>query len=98
MATYSQHLRHQSLAEGNACRIVEGHVENFVPMPYGGHSSESFVVSGVTFRYSDFNVTDAFNNTASHGGPIRSDSYVRICYDPSDKAILRLEVRDPKKG
>jgi tryptophan-rich sensory protein len=92
--TYSQHLRHKSLAQGNGCRVVEGPVEQFVPMPYGGHAVESFSVSGISFRYSDFIVTDGFNNTASHGGPIRSDSYVRICYDPTGNVILRLEIRD----
>jgi len=59
-------------------------------MPYTGHADESFNVAGVHFRYSDFGATDAFNNTASHGGPITKDSYVRICYDPSGNAILRL--------
>jgi hypothetical protein len=93
-ATYSQHLRHKSLAQENGCRVVEGPVEQFVPMPYGGHAVESFSVSGISFRYSDFIVTDGFNNTASHGGPIRGDSYVRICYDPIGNVILRLEIRD----
>jgi hypothetical protein len=93
-ATYSQHLRHKSLAQENGCRVVEGPVEQFVPMPYGGHAVESFSVSGISFRYSDFIVTDGFNNTASHGGPLRSDSYVRICYDPTGNVILRLEIRD----
>jgi len=37
-ATYSQHLRHKSLAQENGCRVVEGPVEQFVPMPYGGHA------------------------------------------------------------
>jgi hypothetical protein len=92
--TYSQHLRHKSLAQENGCRVVEGPVEQFVPMPYGGHAVESFSVSGISFRYSDFIVTDGFNNTASHGGPLRSDSYVRICYDPTGNVILRLEIRD----
>jgi hypothetical protein len=63
-------------------------------MPYAGHAEESFSVSGVPFRYSDFQITDGFNNTSSHGGPIKSDSYVRICYDPSGNVILRLEIRD----
>jgi hypothetical protein len=39
-------------------------------------------------------VTDAFNNTASHGGPIRAGQTVRICYDPDTHAILRLAIRD----
>jgi hypothetical protein len=65
-------------------------------MPYAGHALETFSVDGVPFGYSDFNITDGFNNTASHGGPIHGDSYVRICYDPKDSAILRLEIRDFK--
>jgi len=31
-----------------------------------------------------------------HGGPIKGDSYVRICYDPSGNVILRLYIRDFK--
>jgi hypothetical protein len=94
--TYSQYQRHEALAQGSGCRVVEGPVEHFVPMPYGGHSVESFSVSGVLFSYSDFIVTDGFNNTSSHGGPINRDSYVRICYDPVGNVILRLEIRDFK--
>src|ERR1700722_16580628 len=94
--TYSQYHRHKALAQENGCRIVEGPVEHFVPMPWAGHPVESFSVSGVLFSYSDFNVTDGFNNTSSHGGPINRDSYVRICYDPAGNVILRLEIRDFK--
>ena len=61
-----------------------------------GMHRESFAVDGVPFGYSDFIITDGFNNTSSHGGPIKSDSYVRICYDPSSHVILRLEIRDFK--
>ena len=39
-------------------------------------------------------MTDGFNQTSSHGGPIKDNSYVRICYDPSGNVILRLEIRD----
>jgi hypothetical protein len=94
--TYSQHLRHRTLAQNNGCRVVEGPVEYFIPMPYEGHSEESFFVSGMPFHYSDFNITDGFNNTSSHGGPINASSYVRICYDPAGNVILRLEIRDFK--
>jgi hypothetical protein len=94
--TYPAHLRHQALARENTCRVVEGPVENFVPMPVAGHADESFSVAGVPFRYSDFVVTDGFNNSSSHGGPISKDSYVRICYDPAGNVILRLEIRDFK--
>ena len=96
LGTYTSYLRHRALARDNKCRAVEGPVENFVPMPVTGHSDESFSVAGVPFAYSDYGVTDAFNNTASHGGPIDQNSYVRICYDPKGNAILRLEIRDFK--
>jgi hypothetical protein len=92
--TYFSYLHHKALARENGCRVVEGPVENFVPMPYEGHALESFSVSGVPFKYSDFQMTDGFNQTSSHGGPIKSDSYARICYDPSGNVILRLEIRD----
>jgi len=94
LQTYSAYLRHEALARTNECRIIEGPVENFTPMPSTGHAMETFSVAGVKFSYSDYVVTDGFNNTASHGGPIRSDSYVRVCYDPSDHVILRLEIRN----
>jgi hypothetical protein len=64
-------------------------LQQFVSGPKG----ESFSVSGVSFSYADSRVTDAFNHTSYYGGPLKSDADVRICYDPSDRAILRLEIR-----
>ncbi len=91
---YSEYRAHRAQLDANMCRIVEGPVQEFVPMSPSGHGMESFRVSGVLFQYSDNAVTDAFNNTASEGGPITSNAYVRICYDSDDHAILRLEIRD----
>ncbi len=80
-------------------KIVEGKIENFDPMPYGGHKNESFTVNGVFFEYSDFGSyagMDGFNNTASHGGPITGNgipvrlSYVTIMDDVN--IILKLEI------
>ncbi len=82
---------------GMLAQSCKAPVTNFIPMPYEGHADESFSVSGIQFRYSDYGVSDAFNNAASHGGPITKDSFVRICYDPADNAILRLEIRDFRK-
>jgi hypothetical protein len=96
LGTFTSYLRQKALVRDNKCKVVEGPVENFVPMPVTGHSDESFSVAGVRFKYSDYSVTDAFNNTASHGGPIDQNSYVRICYDPKGNEILRLEIRDFK--
>ena len=70
--------------------VVEGRVENFTPMPWEGHADESFDVNGVRFSYSDYEITAGFNNSASHGGPVRSGLPVRIAY--KDGEILRLEV------
>ena len=71
-------------------RVVEGPVRDFRPMPYTGHQHERFTVDGARFAYSDFEVTCGFNNTASHGGPIRNGLPVRIHHDGN--LILKLEV------
>jgi hypothetical protein len=70
--------------------VVEGTVTNFHPMPYSGHQEESFSVNGVQFSYSDFILVPCFNNTASHGGPIRQGVKVRIAY--SGNCIWKLEI------
>jgi len=70
--------------------VVEGTVTNFHPMPYSGHQNETFSVNGVQFSYSDYVIVPCFNNTSSHGGPIREGLRVRIAY--SDDCILKLDV------
>jgi hypothetical protein len=74
--------------------VVEGPVENFHPMPASGHDLESFTVSGVYFAYSDYVVTAGFNQTSSHGGPIREGLLVRISYrgPTTDEEIVKLEI------
>ena len=70
--------------------IVEGTVTKFKPMPYSGHQMESFEVDGIRFEYSDFNLNSGgFNNTTSHGGPIREGLSVRIAYNSG--RILKIE-------
>ncbi len=75
---------------------VSGKVSGFSPMPRSGHAYESFTVQGVRFSYSDFDESYyGFNNTKSHGGPIREDGQrVRIAYHPTDQrnVILKLEL------
>jgi hypothetical protein len=70
--------------------VVEGTVKNFHPMPYGGHESECFSVQDSRFCYSDYTVQPGFNQSASHGGPIREGLPVRVTH--CDGQILRLEV------
>lgn len=71
--------------------VVEGNVKNFHPMPYEGHQDECFSVQDERFCYSDYAVQAGFNQSASHGGPIREGLPVRVIY--YNGQILRLEVR-----
>ena len=92
--TYSDYKELRNALQQGKTVVIEGKVENFIPMPYGGHSMESFVVAGHKFEYSDYNVTAGFNKSSSHGGPIRSGIYVRI-----NAMGLRLRVlKRPNKG
>jgi hypothetical protein len=64
-------------------RTVEGYVNNFDPMPYGGHKNESFCVNGIYFEYSNYGRIanyKSFNNTKSHGGPIDEGKYIKVDY------------------
>ena len=62
-------------------KIVEGYVENFNPMPYEGHSDESFEINGVKFAYSDYSVQPGYNNSKSHGGVVVGDGqHLKIGY------------------
>lgn len=78
--------------------IVEGTIEYFDPMPYGGHKHERFAVKGVHFHYSDYDESYyGFNNTASHGGPLKTEGqHVRLAYITKDgrNIILRIELKD----
>lgn len=80
----------------NRAEVVEGIVTEFKPMPHTGHAMESFVVQGVRFEYSDYVVTAGFNNTTSHGGPIREGLPVKIWH--SGGRILRLDVKKPNQA
>jgi len=84
-----------ALRNGNA-PVVEGRVEGFTPMPYTGHALEHFTVCGVPFSYSDYEVTEGFNRTSSHGGPLREGLWVRIAY--VGNLIARLEIAKDDPG
>lgn len=75
---------HQKIAKqyevGNY-EIVEGYVENFVPMPYEGHGEESFKINSIEFSYSDYITNYGYNNAKSHGGVIEGDGqHLKIGY------------------
>jgi hypothetical protein len=69
---------------------VEGQVSNFHPMPLEAHPPESFTIGQETFSYSDYVVTPCFNNTSSHGGPIRPGLTLRVSFN--DDCILRIDL------
>jgi len=70
--------------------VVEGTVSRFVPMPVTGHAMERFCVHDTCFEYSDFVITSGFNNTSSHGGPIREGLPVRVTF--VGNKIVKLEI------
>jgi hypothetical protein len=74
--------------------VVEGAVEDFHPMPFQGHQDECFSVHGVKFCYSDYVVGCGFNNTSSHGGPIRLGLPVRVSYQGN--SIFKLEIKSDR--
>lgn len=77
-------------------QIVEGTVEHFHPMPYGGHDTERFDVAGVHFEFSDYVITPGLHRTVSHGGPIHAGDRVRLTYLDHGGAtwIVRAEIRE----
>ncbi|WP_217589082.1 hypothetical protein [Burkholderia sp. GbtcB21] len=93
-STYATAHRLQSAIAAGEVRVVEGEVSAFEPMPYGGHAMERFCVKQACFSYSDYVITGGFNNTASHGGPIRAGLPVRVGY--VDDVIVKLEVATGK--
>lgn len=92
ISSASSYLDARRVLEKGTVSEVSGIVEDFDPMPYEGHKSESFSVKGIHFEYSDFEIGYGFNQSKSHGGPIDEGKYVRIQYYKG--RILRLWVRN----
>jgi hypothetical protein len=90
VGTYRDYSSLVSAKNAGDVQIVEGRVTNFRPMPVTGHSMEKFTVGTNSFEYSDYVVTAGFNNTSSHGGPIREGLPVRITF--VGNTIIKLEV------
>jgi hypothetical protein len=74
-----------ALREGTA-KVVEGPVENFHAMPFTAHDTERFDVGGVHFEYGDYGITPGFNNSSSHGGPVRADEYAHPLHRRAERA------------
>jgi hypothetical protein len=90
-STFSEYRQCVDAYRSGNYAVVEGQVENFRPMPYEGHQDECFSVRNKRFCYSDYGIQAGFNQSASHGGPVREGLPVRIAY--SNDQILRLQIR-----
>jgi hypothetical protein len=90
LGTYSEYTHLRRAADGSGVTVVEGLVTQFEPMPAAGHAMERFCVRDACFEYSDYVITAGFNNTSSHGGPIREDLPVRVTF--VGNTIVKLEV------
>jgi hypothetical protein len=80
-------------AESGDYEIVEGPVTDYQHSTTSPNWSATYKVGGVPFR----STNNPFNGcetprTAPHGGPIRSDAYLRIAHH--NGRVLRVEVRD----
>jgi len=94
-STYAQYAAIKKAEANGTAQIVEGVVTQFRPMPATGHALERFCVQTTCFSYSDYVITAGFNNTRSHGGPIREGLPVRVTYVGA--AIVKLEIATEAK-
>jgi len=90
LVTYTQYRELVAALERREYVVVEGVVHDFVPGPLSEHPMESFEVAGHRYKYSNAMVQEGFNNTQSHGGPMREGLRVRIA-DVGGR-IARLEI------
>lgn len=90
-STYYDYYHYSTEYMRGNYQVAEGYVTDFIPMPYGGHSQESFCVDNYPcFDYSDFLITAGFNNAKSHGGHISEGLPVRVSY--IGNVIVKLEA------
>ena len=83
-------------------RTVEGTVADFVPADAGDHHPEHFAVvtpgGRVEYSYSESGVTQGFNQSQHHGGPLRDGLRVRIAnvngekVPPRDRAVTNYRT------
>jgi hypothetical protein len=87
---YFEVLKVRAAVKAGNYEVVEGIVRDFVPMPYSGGGKESFSVNGRWFSYSDFHLGIGFNQSKSHGGPIREGLKVKVSF--IGESIVKLEI------
>jgi hypothetical protein len=89
-AACSEYFRATAEIKKHTCGVAEGTVSDFVPMPPGGHSIESFKLAGTSFQYGSGWGAITFNS-AWNRGLIHDGTHARICYNAG--GILRIETK-----
>ncbi len=90
VSTYIEYHKAAKALATSQCSIAEGVISDFVPMPPGGHSIESFRVGGATFAYGGGWGSTVFNSEWNTGF-IHDGVQARVTYCGSD--ILKIEVK-----
>ncbi len=94
-ATVKHHVSLRDALRSGQMEVTEGRIRDFHAMPHTGHSEEKFTVCGVAFSYSDYIITGAFNQTSSHGGPMREGLWVRLSHRGNRIARIEIPKEDP---
>jgi len=92
---FGEYFKTKSVYDNKLYQTTVGIVENYHPMPASGHDSERFIVNGIEFEFSDFDIGDyGYNNAASLGGAIKEGLKVSIGFfnNGHKNVILKLEI------
>src|SRR5215831_5776126 len=80
---YGEYHKARKALQTHTYSVSEGVVTDFIPMPAGGHSTESFVVNGVHFEYGSGWGSTTFNSGWNKGF-IYNGVEARIAYVGKD--------------
>jgi hypothetical protein len=89
------HSTAEAIFNSGKYKTVEGIVENYHPMPPGGHQSESFTVDGIKFEFYGSTLGDpGYNIPAVDGGVFKAGLFVRLTYANyyDNNVILKIEA------
>ena len=89
-STYREYSSAAAALDEGRTAVVQGRVSNFKATTSRGHEWERFCVEDKCFRYWDSGTSAGFNNTSSHGGPIKPGLPVRVTF--VGNTIVKLEV------
>jgi hypothetical protein len=90
VSMYWEYRSARKAFETHSYSVSEGVVRDFIPMPPGGHSTESFEVNGVRFEYGSGWGSTMFNSEWNKGF-IHNGVEVRITYVGKD--IIKVEAK-----